>query len=370
MTSTKGTTTATIKARNRLNDHWNELYADIYVYFIYPYRQLGYKLATPLRSGFTLFTLFLCFPGGQSTPPQYGRAHLNGAADHAAWKRSETVEDTQVVHQRIDIHVELDRTDIGLELGFRADIDVPDRQVDTPLFTQRNVDTGLGREAPGVAELEACFLSAQDITAGYTAVDILHRVNLRLQSGEIVSIIGPNGAGKSTLLKTIFGILVPRQGKVVLKDQDITGLRPDKVARQGISYVPQVSNVFPSLTILVVLYALGGSWLLHETIKWPLPARLGISFAILGLLGLLMGMPFPTGIRWAGTQQGGIVPWLWGINGSLSVLGAVLSVTIAVHAGFRITLLIAAAIYGIAGAAMIQEVLQAGRGRPGSTDAQ
>jgi hypothetical protein len=131
-----------------------------------------------------------------------------------------------------------------------------------------------------------------------------------------------------------------------------------------------VALLFFSLTILVVLYALGGSWLLHETIKWPLPARLGISFAILGLLGLLMGMPFPTGIRWAGTQQGGIVPWLWGINGSLSVLGAVLSVTIAVHAGFRITLLIAAAIYGIAGAAMIQEVLQAGRGRPGSTDAQ
>jgi ABC-type branched-subunit amino acid transport system ATPase component len=92
-------------------------------------------------------------------------------------------------------------------------------------------------------------LSAQDITAGYTAVNILHGVNLRLESGEIASIIGPNGAGKSTLLKTIFGILVPRQGKVILKDEDITGLRPDKVARRGISYVPQVSNVFPSLTI-------------------------------------------------------------------------------------------------------------------------
>jgi ABC-type branched-subunit amino acid transport system ATPase component len=93
------------------------------------------------------------------------------------------------------------------------------------------------------------ILSAQNITAGYTAVNILSAVNLRLQSGEIVSIIGPNGAGKSTLLKTIFGILVPRQGKVILKDQDITGLRPDKVARQGIGYVPQVSNVFPSLSI-------------------------------------------------------------------------------------------------------------------------
>ena len=88
-----------------------------------------------------------------------------------------------------------------------------------------------------------------NLTSGYGETDILHDVSIKLDEKEIISIIGPNGAGKSTLLKTIFGILVPRQGKVVLKDQDITGLRPDKVARQGISYVPQVSNVFPSLTI-------------------------------------------------------------------------------------------------------------------------
>ena len=127
-------------------------------------------------------------------------------------------------------------------------------------------------------------------------------------------------------------------------------------------HIPRyLAFLFPSLTILIVLYALGGSWLLHETIKWPLPARLGVSFAILGPLGFLMGMPFPTGIRWAGTQQRGIVPWLWGINGFLSVVGSVLSVTMALHVGFRITLFIAAAIYAVAGIALIQEVLQAGR---------
>jgi ABC-type branched-subunit amino acid transport system ATPase component len=70
-----------------------------------------------------------------------------------------------------------------------------------------------------------------------------------LKSGQIVSVIGPNGAGKSTLLKTIFGILKPTNGKISLKDEDITGLKPDKVANKGISYVPQVDNVFPSLTI-------------------------------------------------------------------------------------------------------------------------
>jgi len=93
------------------------------------------------------------------------------------------------------------------------------------------------------------ILKTEDITAGYTEVDILHDVGIKVKSGEIVSVIGPNGAGKSTLLKTIFGILKPRQGSVTLKDEDITGLKPDKIVRKGISYVPQVENVFPSMTI-------------------------------------------------------------------------------------------------------------------------
>ena len=94
------------------------------------------------------------------------------------------------------------------------------------------------------------ILQAENITAGYTTeVNILYDVGIRLTSGQIVSVIGPNGAGKSTLLKTIFGILKPTNGKISLKDEDITGLKPDKVANKGISYVPQVDNVFPSLTI-------------------------------------------------------------------------------------------------------------------------
>jgi ABC-type branched-subunit amino acid transport system ATPase component len=74
-------------------------------------------------------------------------------------------------------------------------------------------------------------------------------VGIQLKSGQIVSVIGPNGAGKSTLLKTIFGILKPAKGKIRLRGEDITGLKPDKIAKKGISYVPQINNVFPSLTI-------------------------------------------------------------------------------------------------------------------------
>jgi ABC-type branched-subunit amino acid transport system ATPase component len=84
---------------------------------------------------------------------------------------------------------------------------------------------------------------------GYSKIDILHNVGFMLRKGEVVSIIGPNGAGKSTLLKTIFGLLKPRIGCVYLEGREITGTRPERLVRQGISYVPQVLNVFQSLTV-------------------------------------------------------------------------------------------------------------------------
>ena len=62
--------------------------------------------------------------------------------------------------------------------------------------------------------------------AGYVPeVDILSGVDLTVNEGEIVTVIGPNGAGKSTLIKSIFGLLAPRAGKVVLRGEDLTGLR-------------------------------------------------------------------------------------------------------------------------------------------------
>lgn len=93
-------------------------------------------------------------------------------------------------------------------------------------------------------------LDVQAVTAGYSAeVDILHDVDLSVESGEIVSVIGPNGAGKSTLLKAVFGLIKPRSGRILLKGEDVTGLAPDKIVRKKIVYVPQVQNIFPSLTI-------------------------------------------------------------------------------------------------------------------------
>ena len=61
--------------------------------------------------------------------------------------------------------------------------------------------------------------------------------------------VGPNGAGKSTLIRTIFGLLRPRRGRVILRGEDLTGLEPHAIARRGMSYVPQLDNVFPSLSV-------------------------------------------------------------------------------------------------------------------------
>jgi neutral amino acid transport system ATP-binding protein len=93
-------------------------------------------------------------------------------------------------------------------------------------------------------------LRADDLVAGYVPeVDILNGVSLEVREGEVVTVIGPNGAGKSTLIKTIFGLLRPRRGRVRLRDEEITGRKPHDITRSRMSYVPQLDNVFPSLSV-------------------------------------------------------------------------------------------------------------------------
>jgi branched-chain amino acid transport system ATP-binding protein len=94
------------------------------------------------------------------------------------------------------------------------------------------------------------LLYTEELVAGYVPeVDILNGVSIKVDEGEIVTVIGPNGAGKSTLIKTIFGLLEPRGGLVQFRGEDITGLRPHSITRRGLSYVPQLDNIFESLTV-------------------------------------------------------------------------------------------------------------------------
>lgn len=93
------------------------------------------------------------------------------------------------------------------------------------------------------------LLTANNVVSGYGEMEILHGVSVDVDEGEIVTIIGPNGAGKSTLMKAIFGLLSVWEGSVEIDGDDITGNAPEKIVRRGICYVPQVDNIFPTLTV-------------------------------------------------------------------------------------------------------------------------
>lgn len=92
-------------------------------------------------------------------------------------------------------------------------------------------------------------LVVEGLTAGYGGAPIIQDVEFKARKGEITAVVGPNGAGKSTFLKVVVGILSPLAGKVVLNGKDVTGVPAQKLVRMGISYIPQVANVFPSLTV-------------------------------------------------------------------------------------------------------------------------
>ena len=93
------------------------------------------------------------------------------------------------------------------------------------------------------------LLEASDLVAGYGETEILHGVSITVSEGEVITIIGPNGCGKSTLMKAIVGLLRIRTGSVTFRGADISALPPEQIVRTGLCYVPQTSNVFPSLTI-------------------------------------------------------------------------------------------------------------------------
>ena len=114
--------------------------------------------------------------------------------------------------------------------------------------------------------MSKAILECNGIAAGYVkGLNILQGVDLVVSEGEIVSIIGPNGAGKSTLLKAIMGLINVSAGRFYINGFDKTNLSTHKIVNQGIGYVPQVENVFPSLTIEENLEI--GAWSLNKSRK-------------------------------------------------------------------------------------------------------
>ncbi|SEM90901.1 ABC transporter ATP-binding protein [Cryobacterium sp. TMT1-3] len=104
--------------------------------------------------------------------------------------------------------------------------------------------------APAPTETREAVVEVKNVTAGYvTGVNILNSCSLTAYAGELIGIIGPNGAGKSTLLKSIFGQVKVRDGDILLRGKNITNLKANKLVAQGVGFVPQNNNVFPTLTI-------------------------------------------------------------------------------------------------------------------------
>jgi len=92
-------------------------------------------------------------------------------------------------------------------------------------------------------------LDVTGLKGGYGSVQILNGIDLYVDEGEFVTIIGPNGCGKSTFLKVLFGIADRYEGTFLHQGVDVSSWRTDKLVKRGIAYVPQVDNVFPSLTV-------------------------------------------------------------------------------------------------------------------------
>lgn len=120
-----------------------------------------------------------------------------------------------------------------------------------------------------MANLDDICIEFDDVVAGYKDFMILNNLSFKVRRGSITLLLGPNGAGKSTVLKTLFGLLKPRQGRVLLHGEDISGATQKNLLAKGIAFVPQGRNLFGQLTVFQNLELGGitlGTKLTHERI--------------------------------------------------------------------------------------------------------
>src|SRR5215468_8573290 len=101
------------------------------------------------------------------------------------------------------------------------------------------------------------LLSVTGIAKHFGGVVALDGADLAVEPGTITGLIGPNGAGKTTLFNVVSGLIRPDAGRVVLDGQDITGWRPDRIARRGMVRTFQIARGFPLLTVMENLLVYG-----------------------------------------------------------------------------------------------------------------
>lgn len=93
------------------------------------------------------------------------------------------------------------------------------------------------------------LLSIENVTTGYGKAQVLKKVNISLEKGEIVALIGANGAGKTTALRCIAGIIKPWEGTIKFNNQKIDALEPYEIVSLGISYCPEGRDIFANLSV-------------------------------------------------------------------------------------------------------------------------
>jgi len=94
----------------------------------------------------------------------------------------------------------------------------------------------------------AALLQVQEVSKSFGGVQALDRVSVSLEPGEVLGLIGPNGAGKTTLFNVIYG-LKPEDGRVVFKEEEITGLKPHQICKRGIARTFQLTRPFLDLSV-------------------------------------------------------------------------------------------------------------------------
>ena len=99
------------------------------------------------------------------------------------------------------------------------------------------------------SEVSPSLLDVESVAAGYGGVPVVSEISLMVGQAEVVAIVGPNGAGKSTLLKAVTGVLPVLSGAIYLRGENVTGWATDALVREGLGYVPQVNDVFETLTV-------------------------------------------------------------------------------------------------------------------------
>jgi len=93
------------------------------------------------------------------------------------------------------------------------------------------------------------MLSITNLHAGYNKVEVLHGISLEVPKGKVVTLIGSNGAGKTTTMRAISGMIAPREGKVLLAGQDVTGRESHHIAKLGLAHSPEGRRVFATMSV-------------------------------------------------------------------------------------------------------------------------